>query len=154
MRRPRTCGIALTALIVGGAVVAVVVWALRPAQVSISMWPVRPPRAAVCVAEAHQYGYSVDAAGVICGNGSGASWYYARLTNNGPYAFMSCEASAFDSAGNVVFHGPLPFEFGGMRGLFAPGRRTITFYWFLPEKAAGRVARYTATCSARHYPWA
>jgi hypothetical protein len=144
----------LAVLIVGGAVaVVVVVWALRPAQVALSMRAVRPLTMAACVAETHHYGYSIGAAGVICEPGTDGSWYHARLTNMGPYAFMSCVATGYDSRGKVVFHGLLPFTFADPRGLFAPGHRSIVFSWYLPQAVTAPVARYVATCSARQYPW-
>ena len=146
--------VAFTPLIIGAAVAIVVIWVTRPAQVTLIMRPVRPLTIAACAAEAHQYGYSLSAAAGFCEAGTGHSWYFARLTNRGPYDFMSCAATGYDSRGQNVFHGPLPFEFAGIRGLFAPGHRTITFTWYLPQITSAAVARYTATCTARHYPWA
>jgi len=96
------------------------------------MRPVRPLTRAACVAEAHRY--SIAAAGMICQPGAGGSWYRARLTNNGPRAFMRCVATGYDSHGKTVFHGLLPFQFGGIRGLLAPGHRSIAFSWYLPAQ--------------------
>jgi hypothetical protein len=147
---------ALAVLIVGAAVAVVVIWVTRPAQaqVTLSMRPVRPLSTAACAGEAHQYGYSLSAAAGFCQTGAGHAWYFARLTNRGPYDFMSCAATAYDSRGRIVFQGPLPFEFAGIRGLFAPGHRSMTFYWYLPQITTAAVARFTATCTARRYPWA
>jgi hypothetical protein len=140
-------------LIASGAVAVVMIWALRPTtQVSLSMRPVRPLTAAACVAEARHYGYSTGGAGTICPSGTAHSWYHALLTNNGPYALMSCAATGYDSRGKTVFHGPLLFGFGGVRGLFAPDHRSIAFSWYLPQAVTAPVTRYAATCSARPYP--
>jgi len=168
MRRPRGFWVALMVLIAAGAVSASVVWALQPAQpglpagpvgglrpgqVGLVMVPVHPPAEAVCVGQVRQYGYSLDAAASVCGNGEGASWYYARLTNDGRYALMNCRASGYDTAGKVVFRGPLPLTFGGLRGWFAQAHHAVMFYWFLPEATASPVARYAASCSASNCPW-
>jgi predicted small lipoprotein YifL len=135
----------------GSCAVYVVGFTLLPSQVSLSMRPARPLSRAACVEETHRYGYSIAAAGNICQRGIGQSWYHARLTNNGPYAFMRCVATGYDSHEKAVFHGLLPFEFGGIRGLFAPGHRSIAFSWYLPHRTSAPVARYVATCSARRH---
>jgi hypothetical protein len=142
----------VVALVAGG-VIAVTVFRPHRSPVTLSMRPVPPLTTAACVTEVRHYGYGAGPAGDLCRPAAGQRWYHARLTNRGPQDFMSCTARGFSSSGQVVFSGRLPFEFGGIRGLFAPGHRAITFSWYLPRKTASPVARYTATCSARPYPW-
>ncbi len=107
-----------------------------------------------CVAEAQRFGgYSVAAATGMCRAGSNRAWYRGVITNSGPGAYPACTATAFDQQGNVVFHGPLVFMFGGFpAGLFAIGHRSIAFDWYLPDKAQGPVARYAATCAVNPHP--
>lgn len=138
--------------LVAGGVIAVTVFKPHRSPVTLDLRPATPLTTAACITEVRHYGYGAGPAGSLCQSSTGQSWYHARLTNRGPQAFMSCSATGFGPRGEVVFKGPLPFEFGGVRGLFAPGHRSITFSWYLPRKAASAVARYTATCSARQYP--
>jgi hypothetical protein len=41
--------------------------------------------------------------------------------------------------GAVLFRGLLPFEFGGIRGLFAPAHQALSFTWYLPQRTTARV---------------
>ncbi|HEY1919153.1 MAG TPA: hypothetical protein VGH27_26590 [Streptosporangiaceae bacterium] len=143
--------IALVAVVVLGGVAAVIVWIARPPQVTVSMSPLRALSTQACAAEAHGYGYSLDVADDMCTAGAGSGWYHAVLVNNGSYSQVNCSATAYDVEGNVVFHGVLPFAFGGIRGLFA-GHGTTTFNWFLPSPTPAPVSRYVATCSLVPYP--
>lgn len=151
MNGRRRYQIALATVIVLGGVAAVVVWIARPAQVTISISPLRPLSAGACAAEVHGYGYSLDAADDMCVPGAGSSWYHAVLLNRGSYSRVSCSATVYDARGNTVFHGVLPFTFGGIRGLFA-GHGTTSFDWFLPPPTSARASRYVTTCSTLPYP--
>jgi hypothetical protein len=139
--------------LVAGGVIAVTVFKPHRSPVALSLRPAPALTAAACRAEVRHYGYGAGPAAALCRSASGQSWYHAKLANHGPYQYMSCSAVGYDSRGRVVFTGPLPFEFAGIRGLFAPGHRSISFAWYLPRKPASAVARYTATCAARQYPW-
>jgi hypothetical protein len=144
----------LVALIAGGVAAVTIFHPARPPQVALALRPAPAPTVAACVSEVRHNGYGAGAAGPLCASGAGQAWYRARLTNHGPYEFMSCTATGYDAGGKVVYRGPLPFEFAGSRGLFAPAHRSVTFSWYLPRKPAGAVRHYTAVCSARPYPWA
>jgi hypothetical protein len=117
------------------------------AQFSLQMRPVPPLSAKACIAEARHYGYSSGAGSIICAPGQHRGWYHAVLTNRGAYGLPSCVATGFGAQGQKVFAGPLFFEIGGIRGMFVPAHRSVTFYWYLPAKARGPVARYATSCA-------
>ena len=135
-------------------IVAVGAWRAshRPAQFTLRMTPVPPLTTLACVTEARRYGYSSSAGAIICSPGDGRGWYRAVLTNRGSYGLPTCTATGFDSHAKPVFTGQLFFGIGGIRGLFVPGHRSITFYWYLPHRTRVSVARYTATCAASSSP--
>jgi hypothetical protein len=138
--------------IIGASAVAVAVWATRPTQITLWMTPAHPLTLAACAEEAHQFGYSIDAGRSFCQPGVGGTWYHAALVNNGPYRQVSCTAKGYGARGTVLFSGPLPFEFGGIRGLFAPAHWALLFTWYLPQRTTARVWTYVATCSTLPYP--
>ncbi len=111
-----------------------------------------PLTLAACADEAHQFGYSTGAGGLLCRPGLGGTWYRAALVNHGSYTGVSCTATAYGARGLVLFSGPLQFAFGGPRGLFAPAHWAMTFTWYLPHRTADRVRAYQASCSALGYP--
>ena len=117
-------------------------------QYTLHMRPALPLSARACILEARRYGYSATAGALICAPGQRRSWYRAVLINTGAYGLPSCETTGFDAHGRKVFSGRLFFEIGGIRGLFVPAHRAITFYWYLPAMTRGPVARYAATCTA------
>lgn len=117
------------------------------AQYTLHLTPAIAPSATVCIAEAKRYGYSATGGAFICAAGQRRSWYRAVLTNAGGYGLPSCEATGFDAQGRQVFSGQLFFAIGGIRGLFAPADRAITFYWYLPVSTRSPVARYAASCT-------
>jgi hypothetical protein len=119
----------------------------QSAQYTLHMRPALPLSARACIAEARRYGYSATAGAIICAPGQRRSWYRGVLTNGGAYGLPSCEATGFDAHARKVFSGRLSFEIGGIRGLFVPAHRAITFYWYLPSKTRSPVARYAATCT-------
>jgi len=150
MRGKIRCWVAL-AVLAAAAAVAVGAWRAthRPGlvQFTLRMTPVTPLTATACVSAARRYGYSASGGAMICSFGAGQGWYRATLTNRGSYGLPACTATGFDSHGKAVFTGRLFFTIGGIRGLFVPGHHSITFYWYLPHKARGPVARYTGACS-------
>jgi hypothetical protein len=148
---PRWLWLAVGAII-GASAVAIAVWATRPAQVTLWMTPVHPLTLAVCAEEAHQFGYSIGAGRIICEPGVGGTWYSAILVNDGQYARVSCTATGYGARGAVIFSGLLPFELGGIRGLFAPAHQALSFTWYLPQRPNARVRTYVATCSTLPYP--
>jgi hypothetical protein len=120
----------------------------RPAQLTMQMRPAPPLPTKTCILEARRYGYSLPGAESICAAGGGRNWYHAVLTNRGPGAYPACEATGLDTHGKTIFNGQLLFLFGGIpAGLFAPGHRSVTFDWYLPEKTRGAVASYAAACA-------
>lgn len=119
----------------------------RGAQYTLHMRPVLSLPAKACITEARRYGYSRSAGAIICAPGQRRSWYRAVLANRGAYGLPRCEAIGFDAHGRKVFSGPLFFTIGGIRGLFVPAHRAITFYWYLPARTRSPVARYAATCT-------
>lgn len=139
------------AVVAVGAAVAIGAWRAThrpgPAQFTFRMTPVTPLTVKACVSEARRYGYSASGGAMICSFGAGQGWYRATLTNRGSYGLPACTATGFDSHGKAVFTGRLFFAIGGIRGLFVPGHHSITFYWYLPHKTRGPVARYAATCA-------
>lgn len=154
MRNPRRYWAVFVVLVVG-VLVAVVAWQAghRSAQITLRMKPAAPLTVAACVAEVGSYGYSAGAARNICAFGRARSWYHAVITNKGPGAYPSCQATAFDSHGKAVFSGALAFMFGGFpAGLFVPGYRSTAFDWYLPRRISGTVMRYVATCSVNSHP--
>jgi hypothetical protein len=162
--------VALAALLVVGVVAAIAIWVTRPAQLTLSMRPVLALTTAACASEVHAHGYAVSVGTSMCQPGAACAgephahgyavsvgtsmcqpdlkprWYHAVLVNNGSYALVACSATGYDSGGNAIFHGTLPFTFAGPDGLFAGHGRTA-FYWFLPQPVTGPVARYAASCS-------
>lgn len=143
--------IVLAVVVVLGGIAAVIMWVTRPAQVTLSLSPLRPLSTGACAAEAHGYGYSLAVADDMCTLGAGSSWYHAVLVNSGSYARVSCSATAYDTKGQAVFQGVLPFTFAGPRGLFA-GHGTTAFGWFLQPPHLVPVSRYVAGCSTLPYP--
>jgi hypothetical protein len=144
----------IAALAIVVTVVAVVTRASNatPEQFILRMRPARPLTMTECIAEATPYGYSPRGASEICSVGIGRSWYHALLKNNGGGAYPLCTAKAFDADSNVVFSGQLVFDFGGLpAGLYAHGRRSVSFSWYLPDVSRA-VARYVARCSVNTSP--
>ena len=76
----------------------------------------------------------------------------SRLVNTGRYTQVNCTATGYGARGEVLFSGPLPFEFGGIRGLFVPAHWALTFTWYLPQRTTASVRSYAAACSALPYP--
>jgi hypothetical protein len=123
-----------------------------PEQLTLRMSSAPPLTMTACIAEATPYGYSPDGAAEICSFGLGRSWYRAILKNNGGGAYPLCRAKAFDADSNIVFSGQLVFDFGGRpAGLYAYGRRSVSFSWYLPDVSRA-VARYVARCSVNNNP--
>jgi hypothetical protein len=116
-------------------------------QFTLQMRPTRSLSAKDCITEARHYGYSSGAGAIICAPARRRSWYRAVLANRGAYGLPSCVATGFDAQMKKVFTGRLFFGIGGIRGMFVPAHRSITFYWYLPRKTRSPVARYTATCT-------
>lgn len=140
------------ALVAGGVIAVTVFKPHRAPHVTMSMRPAPALTTAACATQVRRFRYGTATASSLCQSGRGQTWYQAKLTNRSPASYMNCSATGFDARGKVVFTGPLLFEFGGIRGLFAPAHRSITFAWYLPRQPASPVTRYTATCSARGYP--
>ena len=121
-----------------------------PGQFTLSMTAIGAPSLSACASELHRLGYSLTAAELVCQPGMTALWYHGVLTNRGGYTLVNCTADGYDSGGRLVYQGNLPFQFGGIRGLFASAHRITTFDWYVPGTVA--VARYSAHCDANPWP--
>jgi hypothetical protein len=146
--------IRLTLIVLTIAVCTIGIWRTvhEPATFAVRLRPAIPLTTAACISQARRFGYSPEGGSSICAAGRGRIWYHAVITNSGHGAYPACSARAFGPHGSAVFNGPLAFTLGGIPGLFVPGHRSMTFYWYLPRRTHGQIVRYSATCSVNSNP--